>query len=204
MRLANCFRTTGDIFDKWPDLVKKGFGQQRWAPYCGPGHWPDADMLVVGKLGWGEVRENKLTSDEQIAHMSFWVLLSSPLMVGCDVSRLDDFTLKLLCNDEVLAINQDALGAYPSCAKDTTGNSAVPQTGWRVYTKKLADQGLAVGLFNFGDQPETITISLEELGINGARPVRNVWANKDIDEGREQGTISMGVAPHGAQLVKIA
>ena len=82
-----------------------GFSQVSNAPYAGPGHWNDPDMLVVGWVGWGpNLHPTNLTPDEQYTHISLWCLLSSPLLIGCDLTRLDDFTLNLLTNDEVLAI----------------------------------------------------------------------------------------------------
>jgi alpha-galactosidase len=77
-----------------------GFKQDEWARYAGPGHWNDPDMLVVGQVGWGpKLHPTKLTPDEQYTHISLWCLLSAPLLIGCDLERLDDFTLSLLTND---------------------------------------------------------------------------------------------------------
>ena len=94
---TDCWRTTGDIRDTWKSISSIGFEQQRWAPFCGPGHWPDADMLVVGLVGWGpKLHYTKLTADEQYTHMSLWAMLASPLLIGCDLARLDPFTKSLL------------------------------------------------------------------------------------------------------------
>src|SRR5205814_69370 len=109
--LLNCWRTTGDIRDSWWSLTGIGFSQDKWAPFAKPGHWNDPDMLVVGDVGWSKnLHPTKLTSDEQYTHISLWCLLSAPLLIGAPVERMDDFTLSLLTNDEVLAIDQDALG----------------------------------------------------------------------------------------------
>ena len=87
------------------------FSQEPWTQYAAPGHWNDPDMLVVGWVGWGpSLHQTKLTADEQYTHISMWCMLSAPLLIGCDLERLDEFTLGLLTNDEVLAIDQDALG----------------------------------------------------------------------------------------------
>ena len=75
---TDCWRTTGDIRDTWKSISSIGFEQQRWAPFCGPGHWPDADMLVVGLVGWGpKLHYTKLTADEQYTHMSLWAMPAS-------------------------------------------------------------------------------------------------------------------------------
>ena len=111
---ANSWRTTGDIRDTWSSMSSKGFGEDQWEPYCSPGHWNDPDMLVVGYVGWGpRLHPTQLTPDEQYTHISLWCLVSSPMLLGCDLERLDAFTLNLLTNDEVLDVSQDALGKQP-------------------------------------------------------------------------------------------
>ena len=114
-------------------------------PFAGPGHWNDPDMLVVGHVGWGpQLHATKLTPDEQYTHISLWCLLSAPLLIGCDMERLDPFTLNLLTNDEVLALDQDALGKQ---AKHAAAVGAVD-----VFLKELEDGSKAVGFFNRGDR----------------------------------------------------
>jgi alpha-galactosidase len=116
--LANAWRTTGDIGDVWGratdyhhGIAEIGFAQDQWAPFNGPGHWNDEDMLVVGYVSVGApIHPTRLTPDEQYTHISLWCLLSAPLMIGCEMDKLDAFTLNLLTNDEVLAVDQDALG----------------------------------------------------------------------------------------------
>ncbi|HEX4645662.1 MAG TPA: NPCBM/NEW2 domain-containing protein, partial [Verrucomicrobiae bacterium] len=105
---GNCWRTTGDINDSWTSMSGIGFSQAGHEKYGGPGHWNDPDMLVVGYVGWSaRVRPTKLTPNEQYTHISLWCLLCSPLLIGCDMTKLDDFTLNLLTNDEVLEVSQD-------------------------------------------------------------------------------------------------
>jgi alpha-galactosidase len=116
--LANSWRTTGDIGDLWGrsadyhhGIAEIGFGQQPWALYSGPGHWNDPDMLVVGWVSVGApIHPTRLTPDEQYTHISLWCLLSAPLLIGCELDKLDAFTLNLLTNDEVLAVDQDEGG----------------------------------------------------------------------------------------------
>src|SRR6185369_2935755 len=105
------WRTTGDITDTWPSMAGIGFGQAGHEAFAGPGHWNDPDMLVVGHVGWGEnTRPTRLTPNEQYTHITLWSLLCSPLLIGCDLTKLDDFTLNLLTNDEVLEVSQDPKG----------------------------------------------------------------------------------------------
>ncbi len=206
VKLANCWRTTGDIRDGWtkaqlPPGEKWALGildiwklHEKWAPYNGPGHWNDADMLVVGKVGWGKkLHDTYLTPDEQYTHISLWCLWSAPLLLGCPLDKLDDFTLNLLTNDEVLAIDQDPLGIQAT-------QVASSEHG-KVLAKKLEDGSLAVGLFNIGTETETVTVKWSDLGIKGKQVVRDLWRQKDI--GVFDNEFSAKVRPHGVVLVKI-
>jgi alpha-galactosidase len=144
-RLSNAWRTTGDIRDNWQSMNQKGFGEDKWADYAGPGHWNDPDMLVVGMVGWGpKLHPTGLTEDEQYTHITLWSLLAAPLLIGCDMTQLDDFALNLLTNDEVLAVNQDALGKQATHVKDDKSTSV------KILARQLADGTMAVGLFNTG------------------------------------------------------
>lgn len=108
------WRTTRDITDEWNVVTAIGCFQDVCAQATAPGNYNDPDMLVVGKLGkaWREkVHESALTPDEQYSHISLWCILSAPLLIGCDMSDIDDFTLSLLTNNEVIAVNQDPLAA---------------------------------------------------------------------------------------------
>ncbi|MCD6518937.1 MAG: glycoside hydrolase family 27 protein [Anaerolineae bacterium] len=202
-RLANLWRTTGDIRDDWQVLSRIAFNQDKWIPYAGPGHWNDPDMLVVGKLGWGSPRENRLTPDEQITHMTMWALLAAPLLIGCDLEQLDELTIRLLCNDEVLAIDQDPLGQQAHCVRELKRHAADGRifSHQMVYARTLYDGSLAVGFFNRGPQPERIKVSWAELGLHGRKRVRDIWAQRDI--GYHEKEITMNVPAHGAQFVRI-
>ncbi len=172
--LSQAWRTTDDIRDTWMSMSTIGFyGQAAWSRYCGPGHWPDADMLVVGKVGWGpSVRPTRLTADEQYTHISLWALLSSPLLIGCDMADMDEFTIGLLSNTEVLDVNQDPLGIQ---------GMAVKMDGIRaIYEKPLEDGSVAVGLFNLTTEPLKTSFIPREIGIEGKRIIRDLWRQKDL------------------------
>jgi alpha-galactosidase len=193
---ANSWRTTGDLFDLWPSLDKIGFSHDGRERYAGPGHWNDADMLVLGRLGWGRkwgTRRTKLTPNEQLLHMTMWCLLASPLMIGCDLSRLDKFTLALLTNQEVIAVNQDLLGV-------PAGRNALDgQT--EVWSRPLSDGTVAAGLFNRGETQASVTAEWSALGLNGPQLVRDMWRRSDI--GRFESCYSASVPPHGCVLVRV-
>ncbi len=193
-KIANCWRTTGDIRDSWDSMSKKGFGEDKWAPFAGPGHWNDPDMLVVGYVGWGQPHPTHLTADEQYTHITLWSLLAAPLLLGCDLEKLDDFTLGLLTNDEVLAINQDALGKQAVWVSK--------EGDLRVYAKNLEDGSKAVGLFNLGESTASVTVKWSELKLSGKQSVRDLWRQKEL--GRFVEEFHLPVAPHGAELIKLS
>ena len=190
---GNSWRTTGDITDTWKSMSGIGFSQDGHEKFAGPGHWNDPDMLVVGQVGWGHPHPSRLTPDEQYTHMSLWALLSSPLLIGCDMSQLDDFTKSLLSNDEVLDVNQDPLGKP---AGRISMNGTV-----QVWARSLEDGSKAVGLFNLGDQPASVSVSWQELGIKGPQIVRDLWRQKDLGSFAEK--FEATVPSHGVVLVKI-
>lgn len=191
---GNCWRTTGDINDSWGSLSGIGFSQNGHEKYAGPGHWNDPDMLVVGRLGWGaNTHPTHLTANEQVTHISMWSLLAAPLLIGCDMSKLDKLTLSLLTNDEVLAIDQDALGKA-AARKSQEGTS-------EVWARPLSDGTVAVGLFNRDLEPAKVTARWADLGLTGRQPVRDLWQKKNLSNATE--TFSATVPPHGAMLLKI-
>ncbi len=194
-KVANAWRTGGDIKDSWKSLKSRLLTQDKWAPYAKPGHWNDPDMMIVGWVGWGKgPRPTNLTPDEQYAHMSAWCLQSVPLLLGNDLAKLDDFTISLLTNDEVLAVNQDPLG------KQATVVSRQDSSG--VLAKDLIDGSKAAGLFNVSDSiTRKLSVKWSELGIKGKYIVRDLWRQKDL--GIFEDEFSALVNPHGVVMVNL-
>lgn len=192
---GNSWRTTGDINDSWRSMSGIGFGQNGHEKYAGPGHWNDPDMLVVGNVGWGpSLHPTRLTPNEQYTHISLWCLLSAPLLIGCDMTQMNDFTLNLLSNDEVLAVDQDSLGHQAA---------RVAQDGSvEVWARGLEDGSKAVGLFNRGDDQVPVTARWSDLGISGKQTVRDLWRQKDL--GQFESEFKTTVPRHGVVLVKIS
>jgi alpha-galactosidase len=191
---AQSWRTTGDINDSWGSLSGIGFSQEPWTQFSGPGHWNDPDMLIVGWVGWGpKLHQTKLTPDEQYTHISLWCLLSAPLLIGCDLEKLDAFTLSLLSNDEVLAVDQDSLGKQAV--------RVVSANDLDVFAKPLADGSLAVGLFNRSATNATVTANFSDLKISGPQTVRDLWRQKNL--GIFSDKFEAPVASHGVVLVRI-
>jgi hypothetical protein len=190
---GNLWRTTGDINDSWESMSTIGFHQVENANYAGPGHWNDPDMLVVGWVGWGpSLHPSGLTPDEQYTHISLWCMLSAPLLIGCDLTRLDEFTLNLLTNDEVLALDQDPLGMQ---AKPVIKTDAI-----QVWVKGLEDGTKAIGIFNTSEDTKEFTLDMSRIGLNGSVTLRDLWRQKNL--GAFENSFKATIPSHGVVLVK--
>ena len=187
-------RTTGDITDTWGSMSSIGFGQAGHEKFAKPGNWNDPDMLVVGKVGWGpKLHPTRLAPSEQYTHITLWSLLCSPLLIGCDMTQLDDFTLSLLTNDEVIEVNQDPLGQAAG---------RVTQDGQKeVWAKKMEDGSHAIGLFNRGQVETEVTVKWSDLGLSGSHKVRDLWRQQDLGKFKDSYTIR--VRRHGAAMIRV-
>ncbi|HVB29640.1 MAG TPA: glycoside hydrolase family 27 protein [Terriglobia bacterium] len=195
-RYSQMWRISDDMWDNWAEL-RNQFGYCRlWAPHIGPNHWPDADMLPLGLLRLRGFKDGPhlthLTHDEQITLMSLWSIFRSPLMMGGDVPTLDSFTLSLLTNREVLAVDQHSSGNH---LLFTRGH----QVAWVADVPGTRQKYVA--LFNLGESPAEITVSWSELGVAGKGVVRDLWQHKDL--GTFSHHFSAQINPHGAGLYKI-
>ena len=190
------WRTTGDIRDTWKSL-KDIIGKQRGlGQFSGPGSWNDPDMLTIGWVSCGRpMHPTQLTPNEQYTQMSMWALFAAPLLIGCDLTKIDDFTLSLLTNDEVLEIDQDPLGRGAE-------RIAVPGGDTEVWARPLANGDVAVGLCNFSDETRKVTFDMEGCGVLGPWRVRDAWRQRD--EGKSSKTYSVEVLPHATHLVRLA
>ena len=197
LKYAQCWRTTNDIRDTWESMSTIGFeGQDRWAAFRGPGHWPDADMLVLGKVGWGrKMHWTQLTPWEQYTHITLWSILASPMLLGCDMAMLDPFTLSLLCNSEVLDVNQDPLGLQ--------GVRFASGEGHLTYVKPLEDGTIAVALFNLSEEEQVLGFAPKKLGVFGDQTVRDLWRQKDVGTVAYKDRWEVAVPPHGCAFYRI-
>jgi len=171
-----------------------GFSHLNRIGYSIPGHWNDPDMMVVGKVGWGPVpRQTRLTQNEEITHMTLWSMLASPLLLGCDITDMDQFTIDLLSNDEIIEVDQDPLGI--------AGRRISEDRRLEVWARPLWDGTLAVGFFNRSLHAAEITANWCDLGLLKPQPVRNLWLKKDA--GIHEDSYTATVPAHGATMVKI-
>jgi alpha-galactosidase len=191
---GNCWRTTDDINDSWISLHTIYENQNGHEAYAGPGHWNDPDMLTVGQVGWGNPHPSRLKPNEQILHISMWCLLSSPLIIGCDMTKLDSFTKALLTNDEAIDINQDPIG---KAAKLITPD----KDGGEVWARPLSDGSYAVGLVNPFPWTKSVGVRWKDLGVKGKQSVRDIWLHEN--EGVFADKYQVDVPAHGCVLLRI-
>ena len=195
---AEMWRISGDFWDRWVDLKRQFPNFAKWNPYVKPGNWPDGDMLPLGHIGIraerGDPRMSLLTHDEQRTLMTLWSIARSPLMFGGNLPDNDEFTLHLITNEEVLAVDQKASKSKELFSK---GN----QVAWLAELPGSAAKYLAV--FNIGDTAEeNIRVNWSDVGLPANCAVRDLWAKKDIGTVREGQTFK--VAPHAAAFYKVA
>jgi alpha-galactosidase len=194
---GHCWRTTGDLgiaTSLYDNVTNYGFGHDGREKWAGPGHWNDPDYLLIGWIGWkGALRPTPLTPNEQYTHVSLWCLLAAPLIFSGDMTKLDEFTLSLLTNDEVIEVDQDPLG------RQARRVAKVDDT--QVWAKDMEDGSKAVGLFNTGEIETKVTARFSDLAIMGRQQVRDLWRQKDL--GIYEDEFESVVARHGVVLVQI-
>ncbi len=178
---GNLWRTTDDISDSYRSMALIGFSQAGLEKFAGPGHWNDPDMLEIGNGG--------MNPDQYRTQMSLWSLLAAPLLAGNDLSKMDATTKSILMNKEVIAVDQDELGAQ--------GYRVGPP---QIWAKPLKGGAKAVALFNFviDDSAEPLTLHFKDVGFDGPVHARDLWAHKDLGVLKDSYTI---IVPKGGVVM---
>lgn len=192
---GHCWRTAGDLGMELNSFFPVALRNAQHRAYSKPGSWNDPDYIQIGYIGdnRGGTTPCPLTPNEQYAFMSLWCLMASPLFYSGDMGRLDDFTLNVLCNPEVIDVDQDPLGK--------SARVILRSDECFVMVKGLEDGSKAVGLFNRGEMPATVMATWQDVEVNGRKRVRDLWREKDL--GRFSGEFSANVGRHGCVLVRI-
>ena len=194
---AQCWRTDTDLGwminqqSVYCNFMSVAFGQNGLEPYAGPGHWNDPDYMVSYDLS-GALKF-RISPNEQYSMMSIWSLLSAPLFYSGNMETLDAFTLNVMCNSEIIAVNQDPLGvqAYRVYLDDDC----------QVWMKDMEDGSIAVGLFNIGEYDMPLSVSWSDLKIKGKHQVRDLWRQKDLGVFNDK--FEMTVPRHGAAVIQL-
>ena len=199
--VGQCWRTTGDLGLGYrgarPSFYGIAFSNAQHAAFAKPGAWNDPDYLLIGWVGNAHTRgvgkQTTLTADEQYSYMSLWSLMAAPLIFSGDMTKLDAFTLNVLCNAEVIDVDQDPLGQQAKILRKTADEF--------VLVKELEGGAKAVGLFNLSATPRTISISWTDLTLSGTQPLHDIWRQKDLAPATD--AFALEIAPHGVAFMKI-
>lgn len=199
---AQMWRISTDVWDVWstsagfPQGLKQQFARAAaWAPLSEPGHWPDADMLPLGYLGpvagWGKARETRFTHDEERTLLTLWSMFRSPLMMGGNLTRIDPWTISLLTNPEVIAVDQHSTG-------DRAAVNGADAAVW--VSKATSAPGHYVAVFNLSDSSRTMRYEWTALGLPAGRyRLRDLWEHQNI--GAKSG-IEVTLPAHGCVLYR--
>jgi len=192
--VGQLWRTTADIGDDWQSVVWIVGANSRHADAAGPGGWNDPDMLEVGNGG--------MTFDEYKTHFSLWAIMAAPLLAGNDLRSMTAETRSILLNKEVIAVDQDPLGAQ--------GRVVIERGyGGQVWMKPLADGSKAVAFVNYADKELGQYVRWSQIGLPaGQAQVRDLWAHEDkgthTDTGkRYDERFEVKVPAHGVVMVRI-
>jgi len=199
---GNCWRTTGDLGlargGCLPGFYKIGMRNAQHFAYAQPGCWNDPDYILIGYVGNARRKDDppamtSLTPNEQYSYMSLWCLMAAPLFYSGDMTKLDAFTLNVLCNAEVIEVDQDPLGVQGRIVRQSDEEL--------IMAKPLEDGSLAVGLFNFEEVAREVVVEWQQLGIDGPYVVRDLWRQKDIAVA--EGRFPWRIGRHGVMLVRL-
>jgi alpha-galactosidase len=186
--VGNLWRTTGDISDRWWSMIRIADASASHARAAGPGGWNDPDMLEVGNGG--------MTAEEYRVHFSLWAIMAAPLIAGNDIRTMSDTTRDILTNREVIAVDQDSLGAQGWLA-------AQPSPDLQVWVKPLRDGARAVALVNRTEAAAEIAAAWSTIGLPpGPATVRDLWAH--AERGRYTDRYAATVPSHGVVMVRVA
>ncbi len=181
---GNLWRTTGDISDSWTSMISNIEKQVPTAPFAGPGHWNDPDMLEIGN--------GHMTEDEYRTHMSLWALTAAPLLAGNDIRNMTSAIKEILLNRDVIAVDQDSLGKQAS---------PIVQGELEIWVKPLEDGSVAVGMVNMGSSATNATIKASDLGLAGRLKARDLWSHAPV--AFDGGIYSAQLSSHGVLMLRV-
>ena len=193
---ANMWRITDDFWDKWELLYDMFQRTEKWCTHTGFGNYPDADMLPVGAIlqDYGENNRTKFTKDEQFTMMTLWCIFRSPLMIGGELTKTDEFTLDLLANEEILKMHKNARHSHQVWRKEINGIEHI------LWTAASCEGGTYAAVFNAGEQDSEIEIPLTDLEIYDCVKGKELWSGKEMPL---DSALSVKISKHGAKAFYI-
>lgn len=190
-QVSNMWRITDDFWDNWQLLYNMFERCEKWAPHNGAGHWADADMLPIGyiKQDYSPDITTRFTKDEQVTMLTLWSIFRSPLIIGGEMTKFDDFTMSLLTNEGILKMHRNARHSHQVWRRKMNGSEIV------LWTAADAEGGQYAALFNIGENAADISVPLTELEIYEAKDITELWSN----EAFHADNISADLAPHSTK-----
>lgn len=190
-QVSNMWRITDDFWDNWQLLYNMFERCEKWAPHNGAGHWADADMLPIGyiKQDYSPDITTQFTKDEQVTMLTLWSIFRSPLIIGGEMTKFDDFTMSLLTNEGILKMHRNARHSHQVWRREMNSSEIV------LWTAADAEGCQYVALFNIGENSADISVPLTELEIYEEKDITELWSN----EAFHADNISADLAPHSAR-----
>lgn len=196
---VNMWRITDDFWDKWELLYDMFSRAEKWCTHACPAHFPDADMLPVGAIlqDYGADGWTKFTEDEQVTMLSLWCIMRSPLMIGGELTKLDEFTLKLLTNEKILAMEKTTHCAHQVYRRVVSGKE---QIVW--FAPAIDAKSFYIAVFNAADEKAKIDVAIADCGLFGGNyKAEELWSGEAITV--TNGIISAEINAHGAMVFKL-
>jgi len=174
-QVCNMWRITDDFWDKWELLYDMFQRAEKWCTHTGAGHWPDADMLPVGPIrqDYDKANWTKFTQDEQVTMLTLWSIFRSPLMIGGEMTGFDEFTMKLLTNEDILSMHLNARHSHQIFRRKMNGTEFI------VWMAQSTKGGSYVAVFNAGEEDGTLCLPLSELEIYDKINVKELWTGEE-------------------------
>lgn len=196
---ASMWRSTGDIFDTWESVKDLTKQQEKLHPYNGVGCFNDMDMLVVGMCGKGNVGLKGCSDIQYKTHFSIWAFMGSPLMIGCDIRDMNQATKDILCNEELIRINQDR-----ACRQPVKLNGTWAGPDLLLYSRQLENGDIAIGLFNMSEEKAAARLNLDEVGLpfstGRTLACRDVWSGEEFTV--KNATMIRELAPFDCEVLR--
>ncbi len=217
-KYAQMWRIADDHWDLWTATHTPGHGEfpigikdafdrlASWVPYVNPGNWPDMDMLPVGWLGphpgWGEARQSRETHDEQKTEFTLWAIARSPLILGANLTRLDDFTRSLIANQAMLFMNQSLTSSHPVDQASLPSGFETARV-WRgtIDSPGAKNNAEFFAFFNLDDKPVTLKASWKQLGLDGpSHKAQNLSSDTAFKDSKD---VNLTLPPHGSAIYQV-
>jgi alpha-galactosidase len=195
---GNSWRTAGDLGLELDRIFDVALKNSEHREFSRPGEWNDPDYIQIGWIGsarnYGKPEHIPMPASMQYAYMSLWSLMAAPLIYSGDMANIDEFTLNVLCNPEIIEVDQDPLGESATVIKRSEEQF--------IMIKKLHDGTCAVGLFNRSKDPQKVSVNFSELPLRGKLKVRDLWRQNDL--GKFADSFTAIIPAQGVVMVKVS